>query len=77
LHNAGEYWIFDPDSNYLFAVLTRTGITHGPVTASRRDAQMVDAGIMQTVPDAPLQQSLEPVFHLNSLSDSLPRDHAG
>jgi len=75
LHNAGvrEYRIFfDPESNYLFAVLTRTRhhtMDQLPKVDVMRKWWDYMADIMQTAPDhTPLQQALEPVFHLNSLS---------
>jgi L-rhamnose mutarotase len=75
LHNAGvrDYRIFfDPDSHHLFATLTRTSnhtMDQLPQLDVMRKWWDYMADIMQTAPDhTPLQQSLEPVFHLNSLS---------
>src|ERR1700722_14502039 len=75
LHNAGgrDYRIFfDLGSHPLFATPTRTS------NHTRDELPQLDvlrkwwdymADIMQTAPDhTPLQQSLKPVFHLNSLS---------
>ena len=78
LHNAGvhEYRIFfDPGTDHLFAVLTRT--THHTMDALPELEVMRKwwdymADIMHTAPDhTPHQQPLEQVFRLTRLTDSL------
>ncbi|MDE1181593.1 L-rhamnose mutarotase [Paraburkholderia sp.] len=73
LHEAGvrDYRIFlDPATHHLFAVLTRTAdhtMDRLPQQAIMRKWWDYMADIMQTVPDhSPVQQALEPVFHLKS-----------
>ncbi|WP_122158902.1 L-rhamnose mutarotase [Paraburkholderia sp.] len=73
LQQAGvrDYRIFfDADSHHLFAVLTRTRdhqMDHLPELDVIRKWWDHMADIMQTAPDhTPLQQALEPVFHLQS-----------
>jgi L-rhamnose mutarotase len=75
LHNAGvrDYRIFfDPGSDHLFAVLTRNShhtMDELPQLDVMRKWWDYMADIMQTAPDhTPVQQPLELVFHLNSLS---------
>jgi L-rhamnose mutarotase len=75
LHEAGvrDYRIFlDESTQHLFAVLTRTAghsMDRLPELDVMRKWWDYMADIMQTAPDhTPLQQPLEPVFHLNSLS---------
>lgn len=75
LQDAGvrEYRIFfDPGTDHLFAILSRTSdhkMDHLPELDVMRKWWDYMADIMQTAPDhTPLQQELEQVFHLNSLS---------
>ncbi|WP_341318954.1 L-rhamnose mutarotase [Paraburkholderia sp. IMGN_8] len=75
LHNAGvrDYRIFfDEDSHYLFAILTRDTnhrMDELPQLDVMRKWWDYMADIMHTAPDhTPLQQPLELVFHLSSLS---------
>lgn len=71
LREAGisDYWIFfDESTHHLFAVLKRRAdhtMEQLPELAIMRKWWDYMADIMQTAPDgAPLQTSLEPLFHL-------------
>jgi L-rhamnose mutarotase len=73
LRNAGvrDYRIFfDPQTHHLFAILTRTRdhrMDHLPELPVMRKWWDYMADIMQTTPDhTPVQQALEPVFHLTA-----------